>query len=63
MSSSTIETRRVAPIHMSDALEMKYIQLPSYIINNEFDENYEQNYTAPSLGSFRSSKEPPALQS
>jgi len=60
MSSSTIETRRVAPIHMSDALEMKYIQLPSYIINNEFDENYEQNYTAPSLGSFRSSKEPPA---
>ena len=58
MSSSTIETRRIAPIFMSDSIEMKYIQIPSYIMNNEFDEDYEQNYTAPSLGSVRSSKEP-----
>lgn len=57
-TTSTIETRRLAPIHMSDALEMKYIQIPSYIINNEFDEVYEKNYTAPSLQSLRSQKEP-----
>ena len=55
------QTRRIVPIHQNDSNEMKYIQIPSFIMNNEYDSIYENQYTAPSLNSIRSSKEPPLL--